>query len=201
MTVGGWEDGLEPGPTVQERPPCPTVYQIGYRAGMIPTSPPSLRHQHNGWTTARQDCFLETLAATGSVAAAARSAGMTRQSAYWLRRQPAGAGFAAAWDAALADAGRVIEDMALDRLIEGEEEVIERDGGVREVRRRPCDVRLLLFHLRRLEDRRLAATRAAAPAYIPPDASQVAKLRAEIRQLAAEMAEEEADLPPERGRS
>lgn len=167
---------------------------MGYNAGMIPVSPPSLRHQHNGWTTARQDCFLETLAATGSVAGAARAAGMTRQSAYWLRRQPAGAGFAAAWDAALADAGRVIEEMALDRLIEGEAEVIERDGAVVEVRRRPCDVRLLLFHLRRLEDRRLAATRAATPDQIPPDASQVAKLRAEIRQLAAE-AEAEAAGP------
>ena len=118
--------------------------------------PPALRHKHSGWTPTRQQHFLEHLADTGSVAAAARAVGMTRQSAYWLRRQPGAEALARAWDTVLADAGGRIEALAMDRLVEGEEEVIEREGCIVEVRRRPCDVRLLLFYLKRLEDRRSA---------------------------------------------
>ncbi len=161
---------------------------------------PAVRPQHNGWTPQRQQHFLDHLAQSGSVAAAARAAGMTRQSAYWLRRQPAGGEFAQAWDAALGDAGRQLEDMAMDRLLAGEEEVIERDGVVVEVRRRPCDVRLLMFQLRRQDDRRRAAEavqmavllrrrdqqQPAQGAATPPDASKVSKLREELRHLARE---------------
>lgn len=141
--------------------------------------PPALRHQHNGWTPERQQRFLQHLALHASVAGAARHAGMSRQSAYWLRRQPVGAQFGAAWDAALADRDRVIDDMAMDRLLDGEEEVIERDGEIIAVRRRPADVRLLLFHLKRLERQKIEASQRQ----IPPDSSQVAKVRAELRAL------------------
>lgn len=142
---------------------------------------PALRAQHNGWTLERQQRFLDQLALTGSVTAAARAAGMSRQAAYWLRRQRAGRRFAQGWDAAVADAGRQIEDLAMDRLFEGEEEVIERDGVVVAVRRRPCDVRLLLFHLKRMERRQAEA----AATRIPPESSHVSKVREELRQLAA----------------
>lgn len=140
---------------------------------------PTLRYQHNGWTQARQQRFLEHLALHGNVSAAARAAEMTKQSAYWLRRQPHSANFAAAWDAALADTGRQIEDMALERLLAGEEEVIERDGVTVAVRRRPADVRLLLFFLNRQERR--AAAQANRP--MPVDSAMVAKVRAELRAL------------------
>ena len=53
----------------------------------------------DGWTPARQLAFLETLARTRSVSAAAKSVGMSREGAYRLR---ADAGlFAAAWDRAM----------------------------------------------------------------------------------------------------
>jgi hypothetical protein len=161
-------------------------------------TPPTLRPQHNGWTPQRQQQFLDHLALHGSVSAAARSAGMTKQSAYWLRRQSHSADFARAWDAALADSGRWLEDMAMDRLIDGEEEVIERDGVVVEVRRRPGDVRLLLFHLKRLEDGRRARANMAAAVTLQrlarrdgaadagsnwPDAEKVEKLRAELQAM------------------
>ncbi len=143
------------------------------------THTPALRHHHNGWTPERQQGFLQHLALHGSVAAAAAHVGLSRQSAYWLRRQPVGAAFGAAWDAALADRGRWIDDLAMDRLLDGEEEVIERDGVVVAVRRRPADVRLLLFHLKRLERQKIEASQAR----IPPDSSSVSKLRAELRAL------------------
>ena len=46
-----------------------------------------LRCRGDGWTAARQRAFLEVLAACGSVTAAARSVGMSRESAYALRRR------------------------------------------------------------------------------------------------------------------
>jgi hypothetical protein len=61
--------------------------------------PPKIRR--DGWTPERQLCFLDTLARTRSVTRAARAAGMSRESAYRLRRRKDGALFAAAWDRAL----------------------------------------------------------------------------------------------------
>lgn len=141
-----------------------------------------LRHQHNGWTAERQQRFLTHLALHGSVTAAARVVGMSRQSAYWLKRQPHSADFARAWEEALADRGQSIVDLALDRLFDGEEEVIERNGEVVAVRRRPADVRLLLFHLRQLEQQERKREENQRRAV--PDPSKVAQLRAELRALA-----------------
>ncbi|MEI6486609.1 MAG: hypothetical protein WCO11_10120 [Sphingomonadales bacterium] len=135
------------------------------------------RQQHNGWTPQRQQCFLDALADSGSVAAAAAAAGMSRQSAYRLRRHPDAGDFARAWDLALAVAGRQIEELALDRIITGEAVEIVRDGRVVEVRRRPCDARLLVAALKRLDDGRLAGNRVAHPA----DASPLSRLAAAIR--------------------
>jgi transposase-like protein len=53
------------------------------------------------WTPQRQRAFLLALQATRSVAAAARHAGMSRQSAYRLLARKRGQAFARAWEAAL----------------------------------------------------------------------------------------------------
>ncbi|MBU6165131.1 MAG: hypothetical protein KGQ52_03250 [Alphaproteobacteria bacterium] len=149
-----------------------------------------LRQQHNGWTPERQQRFLAHLEVHGSVAAAARHVGLSRQSAYWLRRQPVGAAFGAAWDAALADRDRLIDDMAMDRLIDGEEEVILRDGEVIAVRRRPADVRLLLFQLKRVEERKIVELQRQNPV----DSTIVSKLRAELRAIMAAPHDQEDDI-------
>jgi hypothetical protein len=54
------------------------------------------------WTPARQRIFLTALLETGSVAHAARSAGMSRSSAQRLRRRLAGSPFDIGWERALA---------------------------------------------------------------------------------------------------
>jgi hypothetical protein len=60
----------------------------------------SRRPRRNVWTIERRTIFLEALRVRGSVSRAARSAGMSREGAYRLRRRcPA---FARAWDAAMA---------------------------------------------------------------------------------------------------
>ena len=58
--------------------------------------------RRDGWTTERQLRFLDALVSTRSITKAARSAGMSRESAYRLRDR-AGL-FAALWDCALAPA-------------------------------------------------------------------------------------------------
>jgi hypothetical protein len=64
--------------------------------------PVPMRGRADGWTPPRQGDFIGFLAETGSVAEAARQAGLSRESAYRLRRRRGAESFAAAWDAALA---------------------------------------------------------------------------------------------------
>lgn len=59
------------------------------------------RRRADGWTPARQARFLAALALTRSVAAAARRAGLARETAYRLRRKAGAESFADAWDRAL----------------------------------------------------------------------------------------------------
>ncbi|MBW8754371.1 MAG: hypothetical protein JF595_09485 [Sphingomonadales bacterium] len=64
-------------------------------------APVPLRHRAGGWTPAKQAAFLGVLAETRCVRTAARRVGMTRETAYRLRRKPGAASFAAAWQVAL----------------------------------------------------------------------------------------------------
>ena len=59
-------------------------------------SPSPLRRGR--WTAERQLAFLIALAETRSIAGAAASVGLSRESAYRLRSRPAGALFALLWD-------------------------------------------------------------------------------------------------------
>lgn len=67
--------------------------------------PVPLRTRADGWSEARQCAFLTQLYVTGLVTAAARSVGMTRASAYWLRNRPGAESFAHAWDHVLTAPG------------------------------------------------------------------------------------------------
>lgn len=62
------------------------------------------------WTPARQRLFLVALLETGSVAQAARVAGMSRSSAHRLRQRLAGTPFDRSWDRALALHARRLAD-------------------------------------------------------------------------------------------
>jgi hypothetical protein len=65
-------------------------------------TPVAVRAQHNCWFPALQLRFVVALARGAGPDEAARALGRTRQSVYRLRRRPDAAGFAAAWDAAIA---------------------------------------------------------------------------------------------------
>ena len=116
------------------------------------------RHRDDGWTAARQRAFLERLAECGSVSAAARSVGMSRESAYGLRRRTDARAFVQAWDAARILAVEHLTEVAWDRALHGQARPIYYRGElVGETRQ--FDNRLLLALI--------AQNRAAAGAALP----------------------------------
>lgn len=124
----------------------------------------------DGWTEEKQRRFIETLADTGLVNVAAKAVGMSRETAYALRRSERGAAFARAWDKAREHAAGLIEDIAFDRAIEGtEREVLDQSGHV-VATRLVHDNRLLQYLLSHLKperygrDRQSAAPQPAEPA-------------------------------------
>ncbi len=126
------------------------------------------RHRDDGWTAERQRAFLEVLAACGSVAQAARSVGMSRESAYALRRRADARAFVQAWDAARALAVEHLTEVAWDRALHGQLRPVYYHGEqVGEIRH--FDNRLLLALI--------AQNRAAAGAALPS-----AELVAEVAQ-------------------
>ena len=71
------------------------------------------------WTRARMDAFLRELGATLSVSRAARSVGMSRQSAYRLRARLKGQPFDRAWAAAFDHVFNALAHAAMERAIHG----------------------------------------------------------------------------------
>lgn len=111
--------------------------------------------RHDGWTSARQVAFLDTLAATGMVRHAAKAAGMSHEAAYNLRHRANGAAFRIGWDAALLMARARLADTLMERAIEGQKEMVVRDADAGTRTHRRHDNRMALSLLARLD--RLAA--------------------------------------------
>lgn len=80
----------------------------------VPTFiPVPVRARSDGWTAERQCAFIAALARTGCVGSAAEAAGMSRETAYRLRRRKGAESFAAAWDSILAARPRGSSSLAL----------------------------------------------------------------------------------------
>ena len=136
----------------------PRSARLPVPAGELPAFAPVPRKcaRHDGWTPERQRAFIEALADTGSVEAAARAVDMSSVGAYHLRRQPGAEGFRAAWEAALALGVQRIEDVAMERALNGVEEDVYSYGKIVGTRQRYND-RLLMFILRNRAPERFAA--------------------------------------------
>jgi hypothetical protein len=65
-------------------------------------TPVPVRARHDGWTPERQRRFILAMARGAGPGEAARSVGLSRQTAHALRRKAGSESFAAAWDAAAA---------------------------------------------------------------------------------------------------
>ena len=160
------------------------------------TPVPRQRIRRGGWSAARQREFIAWLARTGSVRAACRQIGMTEHGAYDLRRHPEGASFAAAWEAALDIGIQRLEDVAMDRALNGVEEAVFHKGEQVGTRRVYND-RLLMFLLKHRAPQRFAAD-APRPMGIM-DRALLARLKKQWRaewdqERALLAAEEEADI-------
>jgi hypothetical protein len=127
-------------------------------AGELPPFTPVPRQceRHDGWTPERQRAFIEALADTGSVAAACKAVNMAQRGAYFLRRQPGAETFRKAWEAALQLGVQRIEDVVMDRALNGVEEPLYSYGKLVGTRTRYND-RLLMFILRNRAPERFAA--------------------------------------------
>lgn len=91
---------------------------------------PRRRTRHDGWTPERQRRFVDALADLGTVSAAAHAVGMTPESAYLLRRHPEAEEFRQAWQAALALGVQRLEDIAMERALNGVQVPVYAYGNV-----------------------------------------------------------------------
>jgi hypothetical protein len=159
---------------------CPAYDPADYRWVPVRRVP-----RHDGWTEEKQRRFIETLADTGLVSVAAKAVGMSRESAYRLRRSAQGAAFARAWDAARHHAGGLIEDIAFERAIEGVEHEVYNDCGEVVGARLVHDNRLLKYLLSHLKPDRYGgpARGGERPALAPPAAAAPPALEESLRAM------------------
>ena len=128
--------------------------------------PVPVRHRRDGWTRERQRTFIAALARYLCVDRAAAAAGMSRESAYRLRRHPGAASFADAWSLILAGKRKGSSDLSLlwHRAFYGTLRPIVRGGQVVATLHRPDNKALMtLFNRMDHADRsreRMAARRA-----------------------------------------
>src|SRR5688500_4764555 len=109
--------------------------------------PLTRRVRCDGWTIETQRLFIETLAVTGSVTAAAQEVGRSPSSAYRLRARPEAHAFRAAWAAAQALAYQRLHEIAMDRIVNGVEEPVFDRTGTCVFRKTVYNDKLLMFML------------------------------------------------------
>ena len=114
--------------------------------------------RHDGWTEDRQRRFIEALADTGSVAAACKAVNMSTVGAYYLRRQRGAESFRKAWAAAIDLGVQRIEDVAMDRALNGVDVPVYSYGKLVGTRTAYND-RLLMFMLRNRAPQRFSEGR------------------------------------------
>lgn len=137
----------------------------------------------DGWTRDKQRLFIATLAQTGDGAESRVRVRHVAQGRVRSAPAPGGAGFAAAWDAALQQSMHRLLDEVTDRAINGTEDAIrDREGRVIGHRTRYND-RLAMFLLRahmperfRLAHRDDRGAGEALPTPAPPVADAMAML-------------------------
>jgi hypothetical protein len=141
----------------------PRTTRLPVPAGVLPAFTPVPRrcNRHDGWTPQRQRDFIEALADTGSVDAACKAVNMSTVGAYHLRRQSGGEAFRAAWERALQLGVQRVEDVVMDRALNGVEEPLYSYGKLIGTRRKYND-RLLMFILRNRAPDRFADGRPKA---------------------------------------
>ncbi len=163
------------------------------------TPVPRLKERSNGWNPEVQLAFIEALASTGSVRAACRRVNRSECGAYQMRRHPEGRSFAKAWQAALALGVQKLEDIAMDRALNGVEVPVYAYGKIIGTRRVYND-KLLMFILRNRATERFPGGRGIK--FDPADTRQLKRLKKQWHEeWARERAIEENTRAHERGKT
>lgn len=115
-------------------------------------TPVPVKSRKGGWSPERQRAFIAALADTLCVERAAAKVGLTRESAYRLRKRPAADSFAAAWDSVMARRrrGMTDPDLIYHRAFYGTLKPIVRGGQLVAWLHR-ADNRALMSTLHRLD--------------------------------------------------
>ena len=125
------------------------------------------RIRHDGWTAERQEVFLKAYVASGTITAACRAVGMSRQSLRDLCAHPSAIAFRKAFDAARDCTMTLVEDGAVERSIHGVCRPVfyhgEQVGEYREY-----DERLTMFLLRYRRGHRYGSQLDHLPPPLPP---------------------------------
>lgn len=151
----------------------PTAWLLGHKLGvddsdLLAFAPVPVRFRSDGWTPRRQYFFILGIAYGFAPAKAAAILGMTRKSAYELRRRRGGEGFASAWAAAVRRAKRrrfaAPRPSLSQRAIEGEWHARSYRGRLTRWEHRPANARAmgLLKRLDRQADDMAPGTDVAA---------------------------------------
>jgi hypothetical protein len=174
------------------------------------TPVPLSRARQDGWTEERQRAFIEALSTYGIVTAAAQQVGMSASTAYRLREREGAESFAAAWETAVKIGMAQLQDIAMDRAINGVAvPVFYKGEQVGE--RRWFDNRMLRFLLAQTNTRRfgpLAAqfdyvdeALAVEAATERRKADQLARAKALLAAIEEDLEELGADDESEEGRA
>lgn len=126
----------------------PFALTAANRSGGAPEGDVSDFEPDDRWSKPKMAEFLRVLAAQQSVSAAARSVGMSRQSAYKLRNRLKGEPFDIAWEAAFQHGYDALHQAALERALHGVEVPVFHKGEQVGTRRH-YDERLTTFLLAR----------------------------------------------------
>ncbi|WP_121116507.1 hypothetical protein [Croceibacterium ferulae] len=109
--------------------------------------PVPLRTRKDGWSPARQARFIALLAETACVRKAAQLLGLTRESAYRLRKHPGAGSFRAAWETAIRGKQqprwKFTQAEAYQLALAGPFHIALHRGCARTIWRKPDDSRLL----------------------------------------------------------
>lgn len=133
--------------------PNPPAENLGTLPTFTPV--PRAKERSNGWKPDVQRAFIEALADTGSVRAACKRVNRADHGAYLLRRHPDAAEFRKAWQVALDIGMQKIEDVAMDRALNGVKVPVYSYG--KQVGERTIyNDRLLMFMLRNRAPERFA---------------------------------------------
>ena len=110
-------------------------------------APPPRRHRRDGFDSARQEAFIRHLRDTGSITDAAHLTGISRSTVYNLLNSPDAGAFRDAVAEALKGVDVLLEATAIERAVNGQEEIVYYQGRRVGVRWK-YDNRLLMSLLR-----------------------------------------------------